>query len=1316
MILNKETNSVKTNYATRRFTMDNSGGHIFNAIAELYSRPQNAVIRELSTNCLDAHKMSQNYDKKFIITIPDVENGKFNLVFRDFGPGLTNDGIQNIYTVVGRSTKREQEDSTGCLGFGSKSPHSITESFTVNSYKDGYKSTYIMSKDHEGVPVCPEEPIMITETFEENGLEIIIPVHDKVDWVEIIKRELMFFSKKPIVKTYVPGSLEKYKEIQIDYNRNQICNYLLYKEMKIVDKTMVSKWTDSDNIRLYKQFRISSPILGRIFKGTTAPKIKAFCVMAEVGYPLDLDLLKQKFDQFLEYPDILGMKYATIDKPVLNIINILLNYGGFDIYVPGSSVFFAPSREALNYKTSTLNTIFRSLIKYAKLIHKLMLAKTESTYLNDKRSLQKYILLDSKQYLTTDLNTDYQNYYWELVNKELETNKNLYSLKKSIMNNTLFEGLEFYPKDCDFYPLKKFSINHQSDTLKVNTLINYNNFTQFPLIYRDAKISSKMQKYNSEYLKNQEVTNFGDVNITTNSIKLVYTPILDKKFYEIFETTLSKLKEVLCNNIKRIFDLEMVKDLNIYYGFIQNSIHNTNDKRIVFLHGSEKIKSNGFLLLEKDFDLIKPSSIVTYFDEKIKNKSKNFDYLLYLKNAYNTYNRLANKDLSEFGLFQEIFRDSKISKDLEKHIKQISSLKDYITRLVFDFDIIENLDNNSSTLNPKLSNNYYLAPQNFVLDEYLSDSKMYNRYQLLARVWEILLCNNFNYFKDFEDRELRLANEFNATDTLKKFDVAHGIKYISGLEIMEREIVLDTPVKTTRKKSKDFKLLDLSRENDFIPLPFDPSNSHGLFWKEYFYSYLEFTLNDYNIPEEVKFELYNLVVSEINWLAKVILVTSIPSTFVTKLLDFDFNGSKILFSPFLYTENKFIYKDKTYTIDDLIEISGLPKKCVSLNKYQERLIVNYNYLDLCKEQNDIRFIVDEKKYPNTFKGFINNFEVSKLKTVKLHKSMYSLHKNKKYVQSMDINFNVAEDSYYSVDFYYNLVRTNKYLDSELDFPYLKEVGILNKTDVIIYEIAQKDLPFLQTEDSDKSGNLTIALKKDFYSLQAEVIQNTHKLRPYLSTHFIESCSNSEVTSTNFIFNKYLHLVDYLMKSFGETEHKDKIYNYVEENKLLWDVEFYYNYQLLTNTKFRFIGKKLEFYYKTEIKASLNKIKEMGYTLGTPRLVKDHLKSSLEDETYLFKRFLKCEKGFYLFKGNDLYIDYLLNSEKLNEAKLRYMLEKTDNFEKFGWFHSKKKKVNHKLTILRKLLNNGRFLHSKTIEHLRGNSNIHEIINNKNKKD
>src|SRR5262245_34262870 len=84
--------------------------HIISVLTDLYSDPELAVIREYSTNALDAHRDAGN-PLPIEVTLPTPLAPLFKV--RDYGDGLDAEDIRNIYSRYGTSTKRDSNDVVG---------------------------------------------------------------------------------------------------------------------------------------------------------------------------------------------------------------------------------------------------------------------------------------------------------------------------------------------------------------------------------------------------------------------------------------------------------------------------------------------------------------------------------------------------------------------------------------------------------------------------------------------------------------------------------------------------------------------------------------------------------------------------------------------------------------------------------------------------------------------------------------------------------------------------------------------------------------------------------------------------------------------------------------------------------------------------------------------------------------------------------------------------------------------------------------------------------------------------------------------------
>lgn len=173
--------------------------HIFGVLRnQLYSDKVLAVIREYTCNAVDAHTEAGKGDLPIEVTMPTRWNTMFKV--RDFGSGLTDGDIHDIYAFYGESTKRKSNQLIGQLGLGSKSAFAYGDNFVITSYVDGVKNTYNAFIDASQVGQIAK--LASEPSNEQNGVEISIAVRD-VD-IDTFHRKayalFRYFKVRPVVK------------------------------------------------------------------------------------------------------------------------------------------------------------------------------------------------------------------------------------------------------------------------------------------------------------------------------------------------------------------------------------------------------------------------------------------------------------------------------------------------------------------------------------------------------------------------------------------------------------------------------------------------------------------------------------------------------------------------------------------------------------------------------------------------------------------------------------------------------------------------------------------------------------------------------------------------------------------------------------------------------------------------------------------------------------------------------------------------------------------------------------------------------------
>lgn len=168
--------------------------HVMKVLTDLYKDPEMAVLREYSTNALDAH-IEAGVKRPIEVTLPSALS-QF-LYVRDYGVGLSLNDIHEVFSQYGASTKRETNEQTGMLGLGCKSGLTYSAQFTLTSIKDGVKVSVIVSRDDE---VGGSMRVVDTQTTDEpNGTNIAIPAKRDSDFVSRAQRLFRYWPEGTVL-------------------------------------------------------------------------------------------------------------------------------------------------------------------------------------------------------------------------------------------------------------------------------------------------------------------------------------------------------------------------------------------------------------------------------------------------------------------------------------------------------------------------------------------------------------------------------------------------------------------------------------------------------------------------------------------------------------------------------------------------------------------------------------------------------------------------------------------------------------------------------------------------------------------------------------------------------------------------------------------------------------------------------------------------------------------------------------------------------------------------------------------------------------
>lgn len=277
-----------------------SNGKAFRTLFDtLYQDKIGSIVREVSCNAYDAHVFAGKSDVPFEIHLPSIMEPFFSV--KDYGIGMDEDTIGEVFTIMFASTKDNSNIGVGGFGLGSKTPFAYTDNFTVISTKDGIRSSYTMYIAQDGTPGYVK--LSDDNTTESNGVEIIIPVNELKDrraFADAIVSQLHFFPLRPVIK----GG---------DYGINWMT------EPEDSKASLIH-----NNIKFFSDNSL-----------THADRHGCFAVVGPVGYELNFRILRDKLPQHAKIIDWLDNQN----------IRIHFNIG---------EVSVTPSRETMSYDPMTI--------------------------------------------------------------------------------------------------------------------------------------------------------------------------------------------------------------------------------------------------------------------------------------------------------------------------------------------------------------------------------------------------------------------------------------------------------------------------------------------------------------------------------------------------------------------------------------------------------------------------------------------------------------------------------------------------------------------------------------------------------------------------------------------------------------------------------------------------------------------------------------------------------------------------------------------------------------------------------------------------
>jgi hypothetical protein len=183
----------------------------FEMLARQYSDPIKAILQEIGANAADSHIRAGIPNRQFDVKLPNTLDP--HLRIRDYGIGMTEDVIYDVYINYMKSDKTSTNSETGFFGIGSKTPLAYSDSFNIKTYNDGMMTLYTLGYNENSIPELNE--FASYETSEENGVEISFSVKpdDFNDFAETASKVYTFFETTPNVTGNGAFSIVEYEKL-----------------------------------------------------------------------------------------------------------------------------------------------------------------------------------------------------------------------------------------------------------------------------------------------------------------------------------------------------------------------------------------------------------------------------------------------------------------------------------------------------------------------------------------------------------------------------------------------------------------------------------------------------------------------------------------------------------------------------------------------------------------------------------------------------------------------------------------------------------------------------------------------------------------------------------------------------------------------------------------------------------------------------------------------------------------------------------------------------------------------------------------------
>lgn len=144
MKLNQESVSIETDSPAEtqlQVTVGDASLAMEVLVDRLYQDKLRVILQEYACNARDAHREAGKPDEPIRIDLPGTLNPTLRI--QDFGLGISSDRAAEVFSQLGRSTKRSDNNQTGGFGIGGKCGYAYhMRMFTVHTVYAGERTLY----------------------------------------------------------------------------------------------------------------------------------------------------------------------------------------------------------------------------------------------------------------------------------------------------------------------------------------------------------------------------------------------------------------------------------------------------------------------------------------------------------------------------------------------------------------------------------------------------------------------------------------------------------------------------------------------------------------------------------------------------------------------------------------------------------------------------------------------------------------------------------------------------------------------------------------------------------------------------------------------------------------------------------------------------------------------------------------------------------------------------------------------------------------------------------------------------------------------